>query len=246
MRRTMGTTALHIRVEQYCLEQIQCGKWPPGTQIPTENALASQLGVSRPTVRQAMGRLVSQGLLVRVKGRGSFVTQAKLLHQSTSMLSGYRQESERKGRTIMTEVLRLEVERAGPETADRLSLASGAKVTVLTRLRRVGGYHEGKPVVLTTVSVPYSRFPEMSQLDFTALSFYDAMEERGLEIRRASRELEAAVPEPDVAKLLEISRFEPVLLIRSVGFLADGTPGEYSESCYPAECSKFQIEVTRG
>lgn len=242
----MGKTALHIQTEQYFLEQIRSGKWPPGAQIPTETALASQLGVSRPTIRQALGRLVSQGLLVRVKGKGSFVTEAKLLHQSTSMLSGYRQESERQGLTIFTEVLRLKVERAGPETASRLCLASGAKVTVLTRLRRVEDVHEGKPVVLTTVSVPYARFPEMSELDFTRISFYDAMEERGMGIRRARRELEAAVPEPDVAKLLQISRFEPVLFIRSIGYLENGTPGEYSESYYPAECSKFQIEVTRG
>lgn len=237
--------ALHLQAEDFLMERIHSGQWPPGTQIPPETELAAELGVSRPTIRQAMARLVSNGYLVRIKGRGSFVKQSKLLHRSTSMLSSYRMESERQGLRISTQVLCLKTEYAKEDAMRSLNLTGKAKVSVLTRLRRINGYNGDRPVVLTTVHVPFNRFPELQDMDFTQISLYEALEQKGLYVKHASRELEAIMPQPEIAELLQISQFEPVLLIRSIGKLSDGTPIEYSESYYPAGCSKFQIETDR-
>lgn len=237
---------LHTQVEQYILEHIQSGDWALGVQIPTETELAQQMNISRPTVRQALTKLTSQGYLERVKGKGTFVTQPKLLHESTSMISSYRQESQKQGLQIHTKVIKLEIIKAGDFIAEKLKLSSAAKkVVVLTRIRSVDHYNNGKPVVYTSVYVPYDLFPRMVEIDFSQVSFYDVMEEEGFVVKQAKRELEAMIPEEEIANQLKISRFEPVIYITSIGQLLDGKVVEYSESMYPAGCSKFQIMIER-
>ena len=68
---------------------------------------------------------------------------------------------------------------------------------------------------------------------------------RWLEVRHASCKLEVVPPPAEVAARLEISPFEPVILITSTGLTGDGRRVEYTESYYPAGSSSFLIEVDR-
>ena len=164
--------ALHEQAAEYIRGRIQSGEYPIGGQIPTENELCTLLGVSRPTLRQALDTLAREGWLMRVKGRGTFVTEPKVAHESTRFVTGYRAESTKNHRTLRTRVLDLGVERATEEAARALQLTAGAKVTRLVRLRHLEGYRNNAPVVYTTLYVPHKLFPDMAQLDFTDLSFY--------------------------------------------------------------------------
>lgn len=65
---------LHIILREELENDILSGKYKPGDMIPSENELAEKKNVSRPTVRQAFSELVSMGLLKKVKGKGTFVT----------------------------------------------------------------------------------------------------------------------------------------------------------------------------
>lgn len=237
--------ALHEQAAEYIRGRIQSGEYPVGSQIPTENELCALLGVSRPTLRQALDTLAREGWLMRVKGRGTFVTEPKVTHESTRFVTGYRAESEKNHRTLRTRVLDLAVERAPEAAARELQLPAGAKVTRLVRLRHLEGYRNNAPVVYTTLYVPHKLFPDMAQLDFTDLSFYEVMAGRGLEVRHASRRLEVVPPPAEVAAQLEISPFEPTILITSTGLTGDGKRVEYTESYYPAGSSSFLIEVDR-
>lgn len=80
---------LHNKAQHYILERIKSGEWPVDSQIPPEAELSRTLGISRPTLRQALARLSDRGYLSRQKGRGTFVTEPKLLHASTSMIWSY-------------------------------------------------------------------------------------------------------------------------------------------------------------
>ena len=190
----MGQTR-YEQVSAYLYSRIAAGDYPVGEKIPTENELASLLGVSRPTVRQALDGLARAGYLVRIKGKGTFVTQPKVMHESTTFLTGYREESRKNHRILRTRVLALETERASERVAQALALEPGERVTRLTRLRWLEDYHNGAPVVYTTVYVPYKLFPDMVQIDFTDTSFYSVLSARNLEVKHAVRNLEVALPE---------------------------------------------------
>ncbi|MDD4851167.1 MAG: GntR family transcriptional regulator [Gemmiger sp.] len=237
--------ALHQQAAQYIQNLIDQGSYPVGSRLPTENELAETLGVSRPTVRQALARLASEGVLNRIKGSGTFVAAPKLLHESTRFLASYRAESEKNHRQLRTEVLELATERAGEGVAARLGLPAGTKVTKLVRRRRVEGFQEGRPVVYTTVYAPYALYPEMETERFTDASLYDALEKRGLGVRHATRTLEVLPPPEAVRAQLELPPFEPAIFIASTGTDAAGRTVEYAESYYPAGCSRFVIEIAR-
>lgn len=235
--------SLHAKVTQYIKEGIEGGAYKVGDRIPTENELAALLGVSRPTVRHALGQLTADGRLMRVKGHGTFVTKPKVLHRSASFIASYRAESEKNNLRLETKVLELCVTRLPDKAAKALSLPLGSKGTRLVRLRRLLGYNDSKPVVYTTLYVPLKLFPEMESLDFTLISFYEVMGQRGLAISHATRRLEVSPTPEEVAVQLQISQFEPCIFVSSVGATEGQIAAEYSESYYPAGCSSFLIEV---
>ena len=238
-------TPLYHQIADRLRARIASGDYPLDSRLPPENELALQLGVSRPTVRQALDLLDREGLVVRVKGSGTFVSQPKLVHESTSFISGYREESRKKHRTLRTRVVCLREEQAEDRVAQALRLTPGAAVTRLTRVRRLENVYGGAPVVYTTVYVPVEVFPGMAEVDFTDASLYEKLEALGCPVVHASRRLEVAAPSAEVAAGLEISPFEPVVYIVSRGLTRGGLTAEYSESWYPASRSSFRIEIDR-
>ena len=234
---------IHEQVEQYILDKIRNHELVPGDQIPTENELALLFHTTRPTVRQASNHLTSTGQLVRHKGKGSFVTQPKVLHESTSFVAGYRKECEKKHQTLITKVLALEVIKADPLVQSKLGLTSHDRVIRLTRVRFLDTTTEHRPVVYTTVYVPYKSNEFLLNIPFEEASFYESMEAHGNKITHASRCLEVALPPDEVHCALKLGAFEPTILITSVGKTATDNIVEYSVSYYPATSSQFLIEV---
>lgn len=235
----------YTQIADQIRSQIASGEYPLGEKIPAENDLARQLGVSRPTVRQALDLLTREGRLIRIKGSGTFVAQPKLVHESTSFVTGYREESRKKNRMLHTRVVCLETQRAGEQVRNVLSLHADETVTRLTRIRHLENMYDNAPVVYTTLYVPTKLFPEMPQLDFTNMSFYEALDSRQLSVVHASRRLEIVMPPAEVAAGLGITPFEPTAYITSLGYTKDKLVVEYTESYYPASRSSFQIEINR-
>lgn len=235
----------YIQIAEQIRRQIASGTYPVGSKIPTENKLAQSLGVSRPTVRHALDLLTAEKRLVRVKGSGTFVTQPKLVHESTSFVTGYREESRKKNRVLHTQVICLQTQKAEDPVAAALNLNPNEMVTRLTRIRHLENMYNNAPVVYTTVYVPSKLFPEMIQLDFTNVSFYDALDNKKLSVVHASRRLEIVMPPTEVAASLGITSFEPTAYITSMGYTKDKLVIEYTESYYPASRSSFQIEINR-
>ena len=243
MKTTMQSR--YVQIAERLRAQIADGQYPLGSRIPTENELAQSLGVSRPTVRQALDLLAREGRLVRVKGSGTFVAQPKLVHESTSFVTGYREESRKKNRILRTKVVCLQTVKAGEKVGDALKIGAGETVTRLVRIRNLENLYDNAPVVYTTLYVPLRLFPEMPGLDFTDASFYEALDSRGLSVVHALRKLEVVMPPAEVAAGLGITPFEPTAFITSQGYTGNGQAIEYTESYYPASRSSFQIEINR-
>ena len=139
-----------------------------------------------------------------------------LLHESTSFVTSYRAESQKKNRILHTKVICLQTEKAGDRIGTALKINSMEIVTRLTRIRYLENMYNNAPVVYTTVYVPLKLFPEMPQLDFTDISFYDALDSRKLSVVHASHKLEIVMPPAEVAANLGITSFEPTAYITSI------------------------------
>ena len=77
---------LHTQVSDFMRTRIATGQWSPGTKLPSEPTLAIELGVARGTLRRAVDDLASEGILSRVHGRGTFISNRPI---ETSMTTAF-------------------------------------------------------------------------------------------------------------------------------------------------------------
>src|SRR5215217_1825316 len=124
---------LYFQVAEQFEKAILTGEIAPGERIDNEIALAKDLGLSRPTMRQAIQHLVDKGLLVRKRGVGTQVVHARVRRQVE--LSSLFDDLDRAHRQPTTDVLRFEVTDAPDDVAVALRLPAGDRVLTIERLR---------------------------------------------------------------------------------------------------------------
>ncbi|WP_376796029.1 GntR family transcriptional regulator [Thermogemmatispora sp.] len=164
---------MHYQVERDMRERILSGAWKPGQQLPGEMELCQLYGVSRTTVRQALGVLVDEGLIVRERGRGSFVRDLTITAGARGLTS-FSDEMAARGMHAGARVLSIQREPAPPEMAHRLRIEAGEPLVVIHRVR----YANDSPMGIQTAHLPAARFPGLEQADLNERSLYQYLEER--------------------------------------------------------------------
>lgn len=224
--------ALRTRIEQ--------GEWKPGEQLPGELELCDLFAVSRTVIRQALTELAHDGLIVKHKGRGTFVAEPKITEALVQKLTGFYQDMAERGTPPVSHILKLERVPASTKVAHALRLEPGEPVIELERLRLV----QEEPIALVTTFLPYHRCAEILQTDLTRQSLYAVMERTcGIVIARGQRIMEAVAANQREAELLGIDPGSPLMLIDSVSYEADGTPIEFYHALHRGDRSRFVAEV---
>lgn len=234
-----GSKPLHVAIAEELAAAIASGRLEPGMRLPPERHLAESLGVSRMTVRQALGELERDGHLRRVVGRagGTFVREPDAARIPTAA-AGLSAVLRREGRASGVEPVSAEVEPAGRRTAAALGLERGERVVVITRLRLAGG----KPLAVERSSLPALRFPDIEDMDLGG-SLYDLMGDGfGLRPVRAVERLELTEARPSDVRSLGVRRDAPLVLVERVGYAADGTSVEFSRDRFRADRTRLVIE----
>ncbi len=233
----------YVQLKDALIDQIEAKRWQPGDQLPPEQELCSLFGVSRTVVRQALQQLEFEGMVVRERGRGTFVAEPKI--SSTSLvhsLMGFYEDMEKRGIEMVSDMLEQNMQPAGSHVAAYLDLESVTPVIKLHRLRSI----ESEPIVLVTSYLPYDLCPEVLNEDFTQQSLYLYLEEAcGLKVARGRRRIEAVAANRTEAELLQIAEGAPLIKMESVSYLRDGTPIEYFNGLFRGDRSCFEMEVAR-
>jgi len=218
------------------------GRVPAGRQLPSEAQLCEDYGVSRTVVRQALGALAGEGLIVRHKGKGSFVAPPKVDEHLAQSLTGLAEEVRARGQRLTNDILAFE--RAGPPAhiADVLALTPGEDVIHLERLRSI----DGERWNVTSTYLPFALCEPLLALDMRERSLYATLEqELGLVLDHGRRTIEAAVAGERHGRLLGIPPGSPVLLLKSVAYLRDGRPIEYFLAWHRGDRTRFDVELHR-
>lgn len=222
--------------------KIAAKVWEPGNRIPGEPNLCDEYGVSRTVVRQALLNLELNGYIVRRKGKGTFVAETKINESLVQKLTGFYQDMVEKGLKPVTKVLKMEAIPANEKVAKNLEIEPGSKVIEIVRLRFI----DTTPIHLVTSYVPYNLVPRLADVDLTDRSFYEYLEsECGLFIVRGRRFIEAVVANEAEAKLLEVERGAPLVMLESIAYLEDGTPVEYYHAIHRGDRTRFEVELVR-
>ncbi len=229
----------YFRVKEVVRTRIADGTWPPGTLLPAEPHLCEEFGVSRITVRKAIGDLVHEGKVETVQGKGTFVATPKLGQRFVQRAFGIYADLEQRGLRLITEVLRQEVRPAPSDVAERLGLRAGTPLHILVRLRSVAG----EKFLLSTTYIPEALCPGLVHEDLSTGSLYRLLRERyGLKIGRGERSLEAVPATQLEARLLGLALASPLLRLDSVAYLPDGRAFEYSLTLQRGDRARVDLE----
>jgi GntR family transcriptional regulator len=231
----------YLQVCKALRDQLTSGEWSAGDQIPGELALGEMFGVSRPVIRQAIACLIDEGLLVRRKGKGTYLAESKIKVGLIQRQTGFYQDMLEQGYPPTSRVLKIEVKPANANVAYHLGLEPGTQVIEITRLRLV----DNEPVVLVTTFLPYEACAAVMQEDLSQQSLYAVLERRGLLISHGHQTLKVTPASTFEANLLNIPSGSPLFALDKVSYLNDHRPIEYSNALHRADRTRFEVELIR-
>jgi len=223
---------------------IQSGRWEVGEQIPSEPELAATFGVSRGTVRKAIERLVSDQMLRKEQGRGTFVTSAMpRLQKSLEWLASFTDQLRDSGIRPSTEVLAAGLVAAGQvegRVIEGFGLSETAEVVYVRRLRR----GDDQPFAIQTVYLQPERCPGILDggVDLTHL-FRLYAERYGVRISLAHEIIRVATAGPEEAALLEIPAGAPVVIRDRISADQDEYPFEVLHSVDRGDRFEYRYQI---
>ena len=222
-------------------EQIENQKWKYDESIPSERELCEQFGISRMTVRHAINDLVSEGVLYRKRGMGTFVAKPKI-DQGLTKLTNFTSDMEQRGLVPGAKVIYVKTLPANKIIAEKLQIGENAIVIELLRLRLASG----EPMALEQTFLPYESTSAILNESLENKSLYQELRDKcNIHLTLAKQTLEiSTISNAEDSRLLEIDTGTPVLLIKRVTFSDRSVPIEYVQSLYRADRYKFSIEMT--
>jgi GntR family transcriptional regulator len=233
------------QVKRLVARRIQRDHMSTGDLLPSEAELCEIYGVSRTVVRQAIGDLVNEGLLQRMRGKGTFVAGVKLREQFMESTVGFFEDMTARGHRVTSKIMSADFFEADDKVAEALDIDPGSTCIELVRLRSVNG-----EVVAFTKSYIRSDsealLADLRGRDIPGGSLYRLLEDRWhMRINSGHRSLEIAKADRKLAGLLEIRTGDPVMAIESVGRDSMGKPIEYFNAWHRGDRVRFEMDVVR-
>jgi GntR family transcriptional regulator len=231
---------LHFQLRSLLLDMIERGEIGPGEALPPERELAVQFGVSLAPVRQAILDLTREGLLYRVRGKGTFLHTPALVEHD-AVLTSFTESMRAKGLQVEMRVLRDEKVAASRQAASALETRE-RRVALLERLAVV----EGTPAALITSYFSPRRFPRIGALLAEQPSLYAVLETRfGVVPARADTVVEVGRATTAQSAVLGVAPGSPVLLATGTTYDAAGGPVEHFHVVYRSDRMRLRLETHR-
>lgn len=230
---------LYYQLKKILLDTIEKGEWAPGALIPSEKELETTYGLSRTTVRQTLAELVTDGFLVRHRGRGTFVAQPKLTYNAASGIE-VNDEMREQGFALGWRLLDSQWVPAPIFAAQALNIPTNSRVFCIRRLRLAGGeligYHIAYLPERWAQSINVERLADGDSFAYLRhlLPAKNPRIERTLEARLAG-ELEV--------ELIELSAGAPILHLERVVFSEGNEPVEYLKAAFCGDRLKYRITM---
>lgn len=226
---------LYFQVAEQFAAAIQRGELAPGDRLDSELQLADRLGLSRPTVRQAIQHLVDKGLIVRRRGIGTQVIRGKV--RRAVELTSLHDDLVRAGQQPSTSVLELATVACPANVAQALGVPAGAEVQHLRRLR----FADGEPLAMMENWLPLD--PVRLTLDaLQSRGLYAILRAAGLHIRMADQRIGARAATAAEARMLGERRGAPLLTMTRTAYDDQGRQVEHGVHIYRG--SRYALDVT--
>lgn len=235
-----SSVPLYQPLEDVLLKRIGAGDWKPGTRIASENELNKEYGLSRMTARGVLTKLVNDGVLFRVPGKGTFVATAKISTVSPAY-RGVREQLETLGYQTKTELISVGQEDVPKGVRELLGLADGEPTVAVHRLR----FAAGEPISTHHSYIPARLAPTLASQDLVNEQLCVVLEkEYGLRMAHVTESLEVTTAQVDEAKRLGVARGATLLQLEDVVAAHDGTRFEFTRIVFRGDKIRLNFEYT--
>ncbi|AXT84455.1 GntR family transcriptional regulator [Aeromicrobium sp. A1-2] len=227
---------LYFQIAEQFEKAILSGKIAPGERIDNEISLAKELGLSRPTMRQAIQVLVDKGMLVRKRGVGTQVVHGKI-RRSVELTSLYDDLSAA-GQKPRTDVISVGKVAAEEDVARELQLETGDDVWSLERLRYVGA----EPLALMHNFIPIEVI-DLAAVDLEKTGLYAHLRASGILMRVARQRIGARGATVEEGALLSEKKGAPLLTMQRTAYDNAGRAVEYGRHAYRPDLYAFELTL---
>ena len=231
---------LYQRLADEIRQSVVDGNLKPGERAPSEVALANRFQLATGTVRKALDVLVSEGELVRLQGKGTFIRKPSF---DSSLFRFFRFKGPDGTFSVLeSRILYREIKPIPDDIANALGVSPNTEGISMSRLR----LHQGMPVIAEEIWLVFAKFKAFFNLKINEIGdlLYPVYDQYcGKLVARAEETLTAESATPEVSRLLRIDKGTPVIVIDRLAKGYDNTPLEWRRSRGRADQFTYQTEI---
>lgn len=230
---------LYFQLVSIIKRLVSTGMMSPGDLLPSEAELCKNLGISRSTVRQAIGALEDEGLVVRKQGRGTFVAEPKMRRRNENVYS-FTSEITAMGLKPSSTIIEFDIITPPQDIMKMFSINTNDKLFYrFTRIRRV----DGEPLMLETSFYPQYIYPTLTRELAETHSIYSLLYEIGIVPASAVDSYEAVRFTHDEAELLDCKSGSAGFFHQRQTMSENGEIFEFTQSLIRGDRTKLEVNL---
>jgi GntR family transcriptional regulator len=235
---------MYNRIESLIRNKIVSGRLQSGEKLPSEEELGRHYGVSRITVRNALGRLEQEGLILRDRGRGTFVADDIPVRKQFVLTGGIHEivlEAEKYDvRALGIQEERVSDARYATTVRDFFDCSMNDSIHVVRRVRLL----KGVPIYYLENFIRGDLARHLSKQELALRPLLKILKEKArITVGRGEMYIEAVPAEPDVAEVLHSQIFEPLILLTVFYWLKSGAPMEVVNCFMRPDFFKYRVDI---
>ncbi len=237
----LSPVPLYSQLKELLRARILDGCYAPHSRMPSENELGQTYGVSRITVRQALGDLQKEGLIFKIHGKGTFVAKPKAF-QNVSTLQGLGESMKQMGYEVLNKLRSLRHVPASALVAERLRVDEGRTVTEIRRVRLINR----EPISLEITWLPRAVGEKLEKADLVTRDIFLILEnDCGIALGHADLAIDAVLADSDLTQALNVEEGSPIMRIERLTHTADGTPLDFEHLYYRGDAFQYRLRIDR-
>lgn len=225
---------IHQQLEEMIMEKIRKGILKPGNCVGSEFGIANKYRISRSTVRNVFDCLVAKNILIRRAGKGTFVA-FPITTENISLLVGFSKKMKEISYSVKTKVIKVEVRSIYNNLQEKMKLNQGDQIIEINRIRFINEI----PFVVHYAFLPFEKCKPIIDVDFEKVSLTSSLQNiLGIHLSHTEETIYTYQSELEEAKILEIKKGSPILVVEGLTYYDNEIPIRYS-------IAKYRYDVVR-
>lgn len=226
---------LYYQLKEILKEEIDIGKYKPGDKIPSENEICQKLNISRNTVQQAVTSLVSEGILFREQGKGTFVAEKKVFNGITEIFS-FSDHFNGLSEKFNTKLLFVEEIKESEEALEYLNLKHTIDLYRIQRIREI----DDVPIALQTSYIPKHLCPTLIEHDLEKNSLFELLKNNfAADFSHFTETLACIKADKYESEKLKIAEYSPLFLLTRKTYSKKNEIIEFARTYMPGDRCEF-------